>query len=89
MRPLKRLARGALVLGGLCLAACTTLQPPLSHDELVRSELATIIALKGLPCGSVVAYWLDDRLDYRSTCESGHSYRIQVTAEGRVEATGR
>ena len=52
-----------------------------------EGELAVIIAMKGSPCGLVREYSLDDRLDYRVLCESGHVYRIRVTAEGHVAAT--
>jgi hypothetical protein len=34
----------------------------------------------------VLDYSLDERLNDRVRCESGHAYRIRVTAEGHVEA---
>ena len=70
----------------LCLAACAGLQPTASHTEIVAVELNHIIMAKGLPCGRVLDYSLDDRLDYRVHCESGLVVRIRVTAEGHVEA---
>jgi hypothetical protein len=71
----------------LGVAACATGQPPVPHEEIVRGELASIIAAKGVPCGKVLDFSLDDRLDYRVFCASGLVVRIQVTAEGHVEAT--
>ena len=70
----------------LCLAACAILQPTASHTEIVAVELNHIITAKGLPCGRVLDYSLDDRLDYRVRSESGLVVRIRVTAEGHVEA---
>ena len=81
----RRLALAIAVL--LCLAACSSKPPPAPHAELVRGELSDIIALNGSPCGRVLDHSLDDRLDYRVVCESGHVYRIRVTAEGQVQAT--
>lgn len=78
--------RAIAVLPGLCLAACSAMPPPTPHPEIVRGELAGIIATKGSPCGRVLDYSLDERLNYRVRCESGHAYRIRVTAEGHVEA---
>jgi hypothetical protein len=81
----RRLA--AILLPLLGAAACASGPSPASHDDIVRSELAGIIAAKGVPCGKVIDYAFDDRLDYRVFCESGLVVRIQVTAEGHVEAT--
>jgi hypothetical protein len=81
----RRLALAIVALP--CLAACSSKPPPTPHAELVRGDLSDIIAIKGLPCGRALDHSLDDRLDYRVVCESGHVYRIRVTAEGQVEAT--
>ena len=78
--------RAIAIVPGLCLAACSAMPPPAPHPEIVRGELAGIIATKGSPCGRVLDYSLDERLNYRVRCESGHAYRIRVTAEGHVEA---
>ncbi len=77
----------AALLPLLAVAACASGPPPASHDEIVRRELAGIITAKGVPCGKVLDYAFDDRLDYRVFCASGLVVRIQVTAEGQVEAT--
>jgi hypothetical protein len=80
-----RLATKLLPLLGM--AACAGSPPSASHDEIVRRELAGIIAATGVPCGKVVDYAFDARLDYRVFCESGLVVRVKVTAEGHVEAT--
>jgi hypothetical protein len=71
----------------LIVTACANGPPPASHDEIVRGELASIIAAKVVACGKVLDYALDDRLDCRVFCESGLVVRTQITAEGYVEAT--
>ncbi len=75
-----------LVVGLACLAAvaaCREAEPP-SHEEIVRADLAAILDLQGSPCGQVVGYSLDRRLDYRVECATGDVYRIHVSAEGHV-----
>jgi hypothetical protein len=79
----------AATLPLLCLAACSSVSTPARHSDIVGNELAEIIAIKGAPCGAVLEYSLDDRLDYRVRCASGHVYRIQVTSEGHVQATSQ
>jgi len=79
------------------LSACSSPTPPaappplpapaqLSHDEIVRGDLASIIALQDLPCGAVVEFAIDERHQYRVICASGDSYRIRVSAARRVTA---
>lgn len=68
----------------LLLAGCRGPEEPRRHEEIVAADLAEIIALQGSPCGSVLRYLVDDRLDYRVECESGDVYRINVSTEGHV-----
>jgi hypothetical protein len=93
--PTWRLRIAGLGLAGL--SACSSPTPPaappqppspahLSHDEIVRGDLASIIALQGSPCGAVVEFVLDERLQYRVICETGDSYRIRVSAARHVTA---
>jgi hypothetical protein len=93
--PTWRLCTAGLCLSGL--SACSSPTPPaappqppapahLSHDEIVRGDLASIIALQGSPCGAVVEFVLDERLQYRVICETGDSYRIRVSAARHVTA---
>jgi len=87
-----RLAR--VCLQALCLplvAACQAPpqeppQPP-PHAELVRGELAQLVASQQPPCGAVLEYTRHGRLDYRVACRSGQVYRVRVSADGRVEVT--
>ena len=82
-QPVRRGATALLAM--FALASCSDSAKPPSHDEIVRADLAAIVALQGLPCGRVVAYVLDEHLDYRVPCESGDVFRIHVTAEGHVD----
>lgn len=84
---MRAMHRAMAIVPAVFLAACSSVPPPAPHAEIVRGELTGIIAMKGSPCGLVREYSLDDRLDYRVLCESGHVYRIRVTAEGHVAAT--
>jgi hypothetical protein len=84
---MRAMHRAIAIVPAAFLAACSSVPPPAPHAEIVRGELAGIIAMKGSPCGLVREYSLDDRLDYRVLCESGHVYRIRVTPEGHVAAT--
>jgi hypothetical protein len=71
----------------LCLAACASAPPSRTHADIVRDQLTSIIALKGSPCGPVIDYVVDERLDYRVVCASGDVYRIRVRSTGHVETT--
>lgn len=81
-------ARGwlhALWLPGLL--ACQAPPPAPSavpHAELVRGELAQLVAAQQPPCGAVLEYTRHGRLDYRVACASGQVYRVRVSADGRV-----
>jgi len=71
------------LLSLLFLASCGKQEAP-SHEEIIAADLAEILALQGSPCGEVVAYTLDERLDYRIECKSGNVYRLHVSSEGHV-----
>jgi hypothetical protein len=73
----------ACALLSLGLAACQTPPPP-THAELVRSQLAELVAAQQQRCGAVQEYTRHDRLDYRVECASGQVYRVRVRADGRV-----
>ncbi len=68
----------------LCLPWLAACQTPPPHATLVRAELARLVADEQPPCGAVLEYTRHGRLDYRVACESGHVYRVQVSAGGRV-----
>lgn len=71
----------------LCaLAGCQTAAPPppTPHAEVVRGELTHIVDAQPGPCGAVLTYRREHRLDYRVECQSGHAYRVRVGADGGV-----
>ena len=83
-----RTAAAALLLGGLALAGCQT--PPAvapNHAEIVREQLAQLLADQMPACGTVRQYRRQDRLDYRVECSSGQAFRVRVAADGRVLIT--
>ena len=65
----RRLAVAVPVLSSM---ACTTSPPQPTHEQIVRGELTNIIAVKGAPCGEVIDYTLNERMDYKVVCRSGH-----------------
>lgn len=84
MRP----APVALLLGALALTGCQA--PPAvapSHAEIVREQLALLLADQMPACGTVSQYRRQDRLDYRVECSSGQAFRVQVAADGQVLIT--
>jgi hypothetical protein len=81
-----RFAQGLVAWPMLWLIACSSSPPQPSHAEIVRGELANIIAIQGWPCGEVIDYTANDRMDYKVVCKTGHVYRIEVTSAGYVDA---
>jgi hypothetical protein len=83
--------RGLLALTALpwLLAACATPPPPPppSHADIVRGELAQLLATDQPSCGAVRLYSRRGRLDYRVECASGQVYRVRVSADGHVLIT--
>jgi hypothetical protein len=53
-------------------------------DVSVAKDLTAVIALQGLPCGSVVSATQQGEDDYVASCENGNRYRVYVNADGRV-----
>jgi hypothetical protein len=59
--------------------------PALAADDAeLRKDLASVIALQGLPCGEVTAVQRLAENDYVATCKDGNRYRVTLSAEGRV-----
>ena len=50
----------------------------------VTKDLTAVIALQGLPCGTVVSATQQGQDDYVASCENGNRYRVFVGADGRV-----
>ncbi len=67
------------------LAACAT--PPPSHADIVRGELAEMLATDQPNCGLVRLYSRRGRLDYRVECTSGQVFRVRANADGHVLIT--
>jgi hypothetical protein len=85
-------ARLVLALSAGLLAACQTAPEPAptaapSHADIVRGELAQILAVEYPACGTVRQHSRHDRLDYRVVCDSGVTFRVRVGGDGRVLIT--
>jgi hypothetical protein len=65
-------------------AALLLAGPSRADDEALKKDLASVIALQGLPCGEVVAVRVRGESDYDASCEDGSAYRVQLNAAGRV-----
>lgn len=70
------------------LALTLTIAPPAfaqaQDDAQVRKDLATVLTLKGKPCGEIIALQRQGESDYLVTCQDGHRYRIYIGADDRV-----
>lgn len=81
----RALTPALLMLAGLvpAVAAETGSDVPLTRD------LTAVIALQGLPCGSVVTATEQRANDFLATCSDGSRYRVYVDATGRVVAESK
>ena len=62
-------------------------EPSLAADDVsLLKDLASVIALLGLPCGQVVSATRLKDNDHIATCRDGNRYRVFINAEGRVVA---
>lgn len=55
-----------------------------ADDVPVAKDLTAVIALQGLPCGTVVSVKQQGDNDYIAVCTDKNRYRVSVNAEGRV-----
>jgi len=78
-----RLLPACLIL--TALTACREAEAPRTHDEIIRADFAEILELQGSPCGEVVKFEGNERLNYLVECKTGDRYRIHVNAEGHVK----
>lgn len=75
--------RAAIVLASAFLAT-----PAFAVDDATqKKDLTAVIALQGLPCGTVVSFAAKGDKDFIATCKDGNRYRVFVNAEGRVVVT--
>lgn len=73
------------LLNALALVAAV-LPARAADDAAVLTDLTSVIALLGLPCGRVIsANRLQDN-DHLATCQDGNRYRVFVNPQGRVVA---
>ncbi|MFT5138490.1 MAG: hypothetical protein ACI9H8_000327 [Lysobacterales bacterium] len=54
------------------------------HDEEVRKDLKSVLALKGKSCDEISAISSQGENDYLVTCSNGKRYRIKIDANERV-----
>ncbi len=73
------------------MLALTALSAPLVQaaddpvsDVSVLADLTAVIALQGLPCGTVTTARQQAESDYLAGCSDGNRYRIFVNVDGRV-----
>lgn len=52
----------------------------------LAKDMASVIALLGLPCGEVVGVVTKGENDHVVTCKDGNRYRVTLDASGRVVA---
>ena len=52
----------------------------------LAKDMASVIALLGLPCGGVVNVVTKGENDHVVTCKDGNRYRVALDAAGRVVA---
>jgi hypothetical protein len=57
-----------------------------ADDVSLAKDMASVIALLGLPCGEVVQVVTRGENDHVVTRKDGNRYRVALNAEGRVVA---
>ena len=57
-----------------------------ADDVSLAKDMASVIALLGLPCGEVVQVVTRGENDHLVTCKDGNRYRVALNADGRVVA---
>lgn len=75
----------ALALAGTLVVAMFLAGPVATVDEeALKKDLTAVIALQGLPCGTVVAVTVRAENDYAASCKDRHRYRVFLNPTGRV-----
>jgi hypothetical protein len=57
-----------------------------AEDASLVKDMASVIALLGLPCGQVLGVVTKGDNDHLVTCQDGNRYRVALDAAGRVVA---
>ncbi len=76
--------RTVALIGALVVAAVLAVPLAAGDDEALKKDLTAVIALQGLPCGTVVAVTVRADNDYAASCKDGNRYRVFVNVAGRV-----
>ena len=72
----------ALVLG-FCIGFPVSAMAQ-AHDEEVKKDLKTVLALKGKSCDEIAALKNQGENDYLVTCSNGKRYHVVIDANNRV-----
>jgi len=76
--------RTTLLARSLLLGACLVGPSFAAEDEVLKKDMASVIALQGLPCGKVETVKVNAANDYTCRCTDGNRYRVYINAAGRV-----
>jgi hypothetical protein len=68
------------------LAAAPPGDGPLADPAAQRADLASVVALLGLPCGTVLKATRLAENDHLVQCSDGHRWRVRIDRNGRVVA---
>ena len=79
---MKRLTQ--VFLQSILVAALFALPSVAADDEALKKDLASVIALQGLPCMQVVTVKTQAENNYLVTCKDENKYHVYVNDKGRV-----
>lgn len=77
---------GRIALGTTLVSTLVAAPAAAADDTELLKDLASVIALLGLPCGQVVSAKALKGADYIASCQDGNRYRVFINASGRVIA---
>jgi len=73
-----------VILQSIFVAAIFALPSSAADDETLKKDLASVIALQGLPCMQVVTVKTQAENNYLVTCKDENKYHIYLNDKGRV-----
>ena len=76
--------RAGVLVQSLFVVAIFSVQAPAADEEALKKDLTAVIALQGLPCGTVVAVTVQAENDYAASCKDTNRYHVYLNAMGRV-----
>ena len=71
-------------LQSVFVAALLALPSFAADDEALKKDLASVIALQGLPCMQVVTVKTQAESNYLVTCKDENKYHVNLNDKGRV-----